>query len=222
VSYRLEVRCVVLILCIGMVGLGLLSPANATMWEGEILPEVAQQLAVGEPDPIQLPPEAGASQAVREWQTIVDYVAWVRAVEYVRWVQAEEIRRYVEGIAAQKVAEAARQAEEAAAASRRRYAGTGGSAPSSGSYEDGSAGSGEVRSSATSVGGRDYSAIAQCESGGNWAINTGNGYYGGLQFSQSTWEGAGGLEYAPRADLATPEEQMKVADRIPRSSWPNC
>lgn len=70
--------------------------------------------------------------------------------------------------------------------------------------------------------GRDYSAIAQCESGGNWSTNTGNGYYGGLQFSQSTWEGAGGLEYAPRADLATPEQQMTVADRIPRSSWPNC
>ena len=74
----------------------------------------------------------------------------------------------------------------------------------------------------TSTSGRDYTAIAQCESGGNWSINTGNGYYGGLQFTQSTWEGAGGLEYAARADLATPEQQIAVADRIPRSSWPNC
>lgn len=67
-----------------------------------------------------------------------------------------------------------------------------------------------------------YDAIAQCESGGNWAINTGNGYYGGLQFLQSTWVGAGGLEYAPRADLATREQQIDIASRISRSSWPNC
>jgi plasmid stabilization system protein ParE len=67
-----------------------------------------------------------------------------------------------------------------------------------------------------------YDSIAACESGGNWSINTGNGYYGGLQFAQGTWEGAGGLEYAPRADLATREQQIAVAERIPRSSWPNC
>ena len=59
--------------------------------------------------------------------------------------------------------------------------------------------------------GRDYDAIAACESGGNWSINTGNGYYGGLQFAQSTWVGAGGLEYAPRADLATREQQIAIA-----------
>jgi hypothetical protein len=79
-----------------------------------------------------------------------------------------------------------------------------------------------VTSATSSVGGRDYAAIAACESGGNWATNTGNGYYGGLQFLQSTWEANGGLAYAPRADLATPEQQMTVADQIPRSSWPNC
>lgn len=67
-----------------------------------------------------------------------------------------------------------------------------------------------------------YDAIAQCESGGNWAINTGNGYYGGLQFLQSTWVANGGLEYAPRADLATREQQIAVASRIGRGSWPNC
>ena len=49
----------------------------------------------------------------------------------------------------------------------------------------------------------DWDAVAQCESSGNWSINTGNGYYGGLQFSQSTWEAFGGLAYAARADLAT-------------------
>jgi len=71
-------------------------------------------------------------------------------------------------------------------------------------------------------GGINWDAIAQCESGGNWAINTGNGYYGGLQFSQSTWEGAGGLRYAPRADLATREQQIAVASGLSLSAWPHC
>jgi hypothetical protein len=67
-----------------------------------------------------------------------------------------------------------------------------------------------------------WDSIARCESGGNWSTNTGNGYYGGLQFNQSTWVSAGGLAYAPRADLATREQQIAVASRLPRSSWPNC
>ncbi|CAN5594027.1 resuscitation-promoting factor [soil metagenome] len=48
-----------------------------------------------------------------------------------------------------------------------------------------------------------WDALARCESGNNWAINTGNGFYGGLQFDSNTWERQGGLRYAPRADLAT-------------------
>lgn len=76
--------------------------------------------------------------------------------------------------------------------------------------------------------------MADCESGkrdknrrpipgtANWHINTGNGYYGGLQFDQGTWKEAGGLAYAPRADLATPEQQMAAADRLPLSRWPHC
>ena len=56
-----------------------------------------------------------------------------------------------------------------------------------------------------------WDAIAGCESGNNWAINTGNGYYGGVQFDQNTWERQGGLRYASRADLATREEQIAIA-----------
>jgi len=52
-----------------------------------------------------------------------------------------------------------------------------------------------------------------CEGSGDWAINTGNGYYGGLQFSQSTWQAYGGQVYAPRADLATREQQIAVAEK---------
>ncbi|MET9290562.1 transglycosylase family protein [Streptomyces sp. NPDC003077] len=59
-----------------------------------------------------------------------------------------------------------------------------------------------------------WDKVAQCESGGNWSINTGNGYYGGLQFSQSSWAAAGGLNYASRADLATKGQQIAVAERL--------
>jgi hypothetical protein len=74
--------------------------------------------------------------------------------------------------------------------------------------------------------GRDWDAVAQCESGGNWSINTGNGYYGGLQFSASTWSGFGGGEFAPRADLATKNQQITVAERVLAKqgwgAWPTC
>lgn len=71
----------------------------------------------------------------------------------------------------------------------------------------------------------DWDAIAAGESGGNWSINTGNGFYGGLQFIQSSWEAAGGLQYAPRADLATKDQQIAAAERLLAmqgpGAWPN-
>lgn len=71
-------------------------------------------------------------------------------------------------------------------------------------------------------GGSQWDRIAACESGGNWNINTGNGYYGGLQFSQATWEGAGGTKYASRADLASRDQQIAVASKLALSNWPTC
>jgi resuscitation-promoting factor RpfA len=72
----------------------------------------------------------------------------------------------------------------------------------------------------------EWDQVAKCESGNNWAINTGNGYQGGLQFSPSTWSGHGGGEYAPAAHLATKEEQIAVAERVLASqgkgAWPTC
>ncbi|MEU5592961.1 transglycosylase family protein [Streptomyces sp. NPDC020298] len=62
--------------------------------------------------------------------------------------------------------------------------------------------------------GTDWDAIARCESSGRWHANTGNGHYGGLQFKQSSWIAAGGLKYAPRADLATKRQQIAVARRL--------
>jgi LysM repeat protein len=82
-----------------------------------------------------------------------------------------------------------------------------------------------VRTYATPVSytsGTNWDRIAACESGGNWAINTGNGYYGGLQFTQATWAGAGGLAYAPRADLATPAQQIAIASKLSIGNWPVC
>ncbi|MEU6405106.1 transglycosylase family protein [Streptomyces sp. NPDC046985] len=60
----------------------------------------------------------------------------------------------------------------------------------------------------------NWDAIAACESSGDWRANTGNGYYGGLQFRQSSWVAAGGRRYAPRADLASRAEQIAVARRL--------
>ncbi|AOW91848.1 Resuscitation-promoting factor RpfB [Rhodococcus sp. WMMA185] len=71
-----------------------------------------------------------------------------------------------------------------------------------------------------------WDALAQCEATGNWSINTGNGYYGGVQFDQNTWERQGGLKYAPRADLATREEQIAIAAQTQKTqgwgAWPSC
>jgi uncharacterized protein YabE (DUF348 family) len=58
-----------------------------------------------------------------------------------------------------------------------------------------------------------WDRIAKCESGGNWHINTGNGYYGGLQFANASWRANGGTDFASRADLASRAEQITVANR---------
>lgn len=71
-----------------------------------------------------------------------------------------------------------------------------------------------------------WDALAKCESGGNWAINTGNGYYGGLQFSYDTWHGYGGGEFAEYPHDATREQQILVAERLHAARgfqpWPAC
>ncbi|MGP4090339.1 transglycosylase family protein [Streptomyces sp. KR55] len=72
----------------------------------------------------------------------------------------------------------------------------------------------------------EWDAVAQCESGGNWSINTGNGYYGGLQFSASTWAAYGGTQYAATADQATKEQQIQIAEKVlagqGKGAWPHC
>jgi resuscitation-promoting factor RpfA len=71
-----------------------------------------------------------------------------------------------------------------------------------------------------------WDRIAQCESGGNWHINTGNGYYGGLQFSAGTWRAYGGSAYASTADKASKAQQIAVATKVQSGqgwgAWPTC
>lgn len=71
-----------------------------------------------------------------------------------------------------------------------------------------------------------WDVVAQCESGGNWNINTGNGYYGGLQFSPSTWQSYGGGAFASTADQASRSQQIAIAQKVLRAqgwnAWPTC
>ena len=90
-----------------------------------------------------------------------------------------------------------------------------------------SSSSGSSSSSAPAdTSGLNWDAVANCESGGNWHINSGNGFYGGLQFDYSTWLANGGGQYASRADLASREQQIAIANKLyaarGSSPWPVC
>lgn len=71
-----------------------------------------------------------------------------------------------------------------------------------------------------------WEALAECESGGDWSINTGNGFYGGLQFTPQTWAGFGGTQYASQANQATKEQQIEIAKKVQAEqgwgAWPAC
>ena len=79
---------------------------------------------------------------------------------------------------------------------------------------------------AANAGDVNWDAVARCESGGNWSIRTGNGYYGGLQFNRSTWTANGGGKYAGTADKATRAQQIRIAEKVRggrgMSPWPTC
>ncbi|MER8186418.1 transglycosylase family protein [Kitasatospora sp. NPDC094015] len=81
-------------------------------------------------------------------------------------------------------------------------------------------------SSASAASPSAWDAVARCESGGNWSINTGNGFYGGLQFTAGTWRAYGGTAYAPQANRATRAQQIAVAEKVLASqgpgAWPTC
>ena len=72
----------------------------------------------------------------------------------------------------------------------------------------------------------NWDAVAQCESGGNWSINTGNGFYGGLQFTRGTWRAYGGTKYASTANKASKSQQVRIAEKVLAGqgigAWPVC
>ena len=115
----------------------------------------------------------------------------------------------------------ARAALAAAAAARPAPAAPAGAAPA-----DPAAAAPAASPAPASPGGANWSAIAACESGGNWAASTGNGFYGGLQFTEQTWLANGGGRYASSANLATPAQQIAVAQNVLASqgigAWPAC
>ncbi|MBT2539169.1 transglycosylase family protein [Streptomyces sp. ISL-44] len=80
--------------------------------------------------------------------------------------------------------------------------------------------------SASAATASEWDKVAQCEAGGNWSINTGNGYYGGLQFSSSTWAAYGGKSYAAQANQASKGQQIAIAEKVlkgqGKGAWPSC
>jgi hypothetical protein len=85
---------------------------------------------------------------------------------------------------------------------------------------------GGIATASTAQAATVWDRVAACESGGNWTITTGNGYYGGLQFSDRTWDGFGGERYAPTANRATKAQQITIAKKVLAvqgpGAWPTC
>jgi resuscitation-promoting factor RpfB len=149
-----------------------------------------------------LPPE---QQFEIKWAAMDDAertatINWFAEVEAAERAAAEQ--------AAAEQAEAARRAEQARQAQQARQ-----SAPRSASAPRVS-------------GGSVWDTIAQCESSGNWAMNSGNGFYGGLQFTMQSWQYVGGTQYAAMPHQASREQQIAAAERLLArqgwGAWPAC
>ena len=175
-----------------------------------VTPEVAEARAATE----RYQTIAVAYEAERQRVETADIVAAIAAMPPeaqfdLKWDAMTDIERaatleYFAAVEAEARAEAERAAAEAARAEQaRRTSGT-----------------------TTSGGNGVWDTIARCESGGNWSMNSGNGFTGGLQFMTSTWLAQGGGKYAPAAYLATPSQQIEIAERTLASGgwgqWPAC
>lgn len=144
---------------------------------------------------------------------------WIAHRQHVRWLKKLRAARARAAAEAAAAREAARKAAEAAAAS----ASSSSSSSSSSSGSTGSSGS----SGSGGSGGANWYAIAACESGGNWSLNTGNGFWGGLQFTPGTWFANGGGPFSGVGPFPySASAQIAVAERVLASqgpgAWPNC
>lgn len=160
--------------------------------------------------------QAASAHDIQRFTLVTDLLAREQAQEQaqVRRTQAEAARFEVQAQVErerQEAEEARRAAEEAHAAWHRE--------------QDRIAAERAAQAASASVPppGSNYGrfeAIAQCESNGRWDLNTGNGYFGGLQFLASTWRSAGGTRYAPLPHQATKDQQIRIAEEwLARTSW---
>jgi hypothetical protein len=169
--------------------------------------QVAAQTAVAGADRSRLAAEAALTAAETAQADAVHQVADLRSRQSAMQTQLDQARATVLSL----------QAAQRAAAPP---------APVAPPVRTPSSGPAQAPTPAPVASGNDWDAVAQCESGGNWSINTGNGYYGGLQFSSSTWLAFGGGDYAPRADLAAKTQQIAIAEKVlaaqGKGAWPVC
>ena len=128
--------------------------------------------------------------------------------------------------APEPAAEAPKTEQKSEKKSEKRSSSSSANRSSERSSEDSSSSKDSGASAPSAPSGSVWDRIAQCESGGNWSINTGNGYHGGLQFSGQTWRAFGGGKYAPTADQASRAQQIDIAKKVQAQqgwgAWPAC
>jgi hypothetical protein len=217
VSFLAKCGATLTVILAVMVGLGPSYPvstheesAGAALGEAGVMEQVAQQLEAKGPDPVQLPPEGGASQAVREWTAqVVGYVTWLTAVNYITAI-SEEQQREAEAAAEMARVQAEQQARERAAMAAQP--GISSSQVTSSSVVPTSSGScGGATNGADQYIGR--------ESGGNPGVfNTeGSGAYGCYQIMPATWASSCS-DLGPEVG-SSPAAQAACASRLPLSAW---
>ncbi len=195
--HTIVIAAIAVLVLAGLAGLAIARPGA----DGQAAAEDA-------PSPPDFRLDPGLSRAVAE-RVREQAIAAQQLQDYVEAVEAQQIADFVAAVEAQQAAEyltaletKAREEAAAQAAERRAQA-----APA---VSDGSV----------------WDRLARCESGGNWAMNSGNGFYGGIQFMRSTWLAMGGGQYADYPHLASREQQIAVAERLLAQSgwgqWPAC
>jgi uncharacterized protein YabE (DUF348 family) len=181
---------------------------------------VTEEVQIAEPDAQSVEDssvDAGTSTVTQQGSPGKDSVTYqVTTVNGAQTAKNEVSRTSITPAVASVVTVGTKQQQSSSSSS----SSNGGSSSSSSSADSSSSDSSSSSSAAPASSGSsgiNWDAIANCESTNNWSINTGNGYYGGLQFDIGTWLSNGGGQYAPRADLATREQQIAIAENTAAS-----
>jgi uncharacterized protein YabE (DUF348 family) len=156
---------------------------------------------------------AGSSSVTQQGSPGKDSVTYqVTTVNGAQSAKTEVSRTNVTPAVASVITVGTKQAATRSSSTGSSSTGSSSSSSSSAAEETSSDSSSSAAPVSSGSSGINWDGIANCESTNNWSINTGNGYYGGLQFDMGTWLSNGGGQYAPRADLATREQQIAVAE----------